>query len=63
VRAPFKTFAGLPGDSITLDLVIPPGSKTFSGSWSPPSRPISSPDDPGVTHKIQTVVHYNFNSE
>jgi|GEM_PF-2693975 len=62
-RAPFKTFEGLEGDSIMLDLVIPPGSKTFSGSWSPPSKPISSPDDPGVTHKVQTVVHYNFNSE
>lgn len=62
-RVSFKTFEGLEGDSIMLDLTIPPGSKTFSGSWSPPSKPISSPDEPGVTHKVQTVVHYNFNSE
>ncbi len=64
-RAPFPTFEGLEGlrDGIAIDLVIPPGSKTFSGAWRPPTKPISSPDDPGVTHRVQTVVNYAFVGE
>lgn len=59
-RAPFKTFEGIKGDSINLHFFIPPGSKTFSGSWSPPAGATASPTEPNATHKVQTVVRYNF---
>jgi len=56
----FEEIEGMAG--VVIDLKIPPGSKSFQGSWRPPATSSAkSTSDRGRT--VETIVNYSFSHE